>query len=284
MVEQLLVNGLLTGLVYALTALGLALVFGVMRIFNLAHGAFYALGSFLTYSLVAGAGFNVWTALPVVMLFSFALGLLVEHTLVGPVRGHPLAVTVLTLGLAVLAEQVFQAVWGASFLSLPAAAKVLARAGFKWDVSRLAAGAAALFLTGLTAAGLRTRLGTLVRFTAQDPEGAQLAGINTGRVQMLVFGLSAALAAAAGNLTATWEVISPGMGRLPLVVSLAVVIVGGPGNIQATLGAGVVLGLVTTLAGYYLAPQWSYLAALAAIVAALLIRPAGLGGSLGIRD
>jgi len=284
MTAQLLADGLLTGLIYGLTALGLALVFGVMRIFNLAHGAFYALGGLLTYTLVTRAGLDVWAALPVVMAAAFALGLAVEHTLVGPVRGHAIAVTVLTLGLGVGAEQVMQALWGAAALSLPPAAPVLAWAGATLDAARLAAGACALALAGLTALGLRTRLGTVVRFTAQDPEGAQLVGINTDRVQMLVFGAAAALAGAAGNLTATWQALSPAMGRLPLVVSLAVVVVGGPGNIPATMGAGVFLGVAAVLSGYYLAPGWSYLTPLAAIVVSLLVRPSGWGGAPARRD
>lgn len=281
---QLLVSGVLGGAVYALVALGLSLVFGIMRVINLSHGSFYALGSFLTYWLVVELGFNQFLGLPVVFALAFLLGLVVERTCVSPVRKHSSTVAIVTLGVAILMEQLLYLAWGPFYLSVPRALPTISAGGLAWDLQQIAAGGIAVAIIALLFMALRSRPGVAVRMVAQDAEGAELVGINVERVQMVIFGLAGALAAVSGTLTSTFHSIYPTMGRVPMVISLAIVILGGLGNIQAALLAGLLVGILNSLAGFYLMPQWTYITALLAITAVLLTRPSGLLGRVILRD
>lgn len=281
---QLLVSGLLSGAVYALVALGLSLVFGIMRVINLSHGSFYALGSFLTYWLAVELGLNQFAVIPVVFFLSFVLGAVVERTCVGPVRAHSTTVAIVTLGVAIFLEQLLQLIWGPFYLSVPRALPTVAAGGLTWDLQQMAAGGIAVSIIAFFFIALRTKLGVAVRMVAQDAEGAELVGIHVQGVQTVVFGVASALASVAGTLTGAFNSIYPTMGRAPMVLSLAIVIVGGLGNIQAALLAGLLVGVLNSLVGFYLLPEWTYIIALLAIVAVLLTRPSGLLGKVILRD
>lgn len=281
---QLIISGVLNGAVYALVALGLSLVFGIMRVINLSHGSFYALGSFLAYWLAVGLGLNQFLALPVVFLLSFLLGILVERTCVGPIRKHPTTVAIVTLGVAILMEQLLHLIWGPFYLSVSRALPTVLAAGLTWDLQQIAAGGIAVSIIALLFIALRTKVGVAVRMVAQDAEGAELVGINVEVVQMAVFGTASALAAVSGTLTCALHSIYPTMGRVPMVISLAMVIVGGLGNIQAALLAGLLVGVLNSLVGFYLLPELTYIVALLVIIAVLLTRPSGLLGKVILRD
>ncbi|MCL6558765.1 MAG: branched-chain amino acid ABC transporter permease [Firmicutes bacterium] len=275
---QLLVSGVLSGAVYALVALGLSLVFGIMRVINLSHGSFYAMGSFLTYWLVVKFDMHQLMTLPVVFITAFLIGILVERSCVGPIRSYTTTVAIVTLGVAILMEQFFHLVWGPFYLSLPRALPAVHSGRVTWDLQQVAAGLIAVAIIILFFLCLRTKLGIAVRMVEQDAEGAELVGINVEMVQMLIFGFAGALAASAGTLTVSLHSIYPTMGRIPMVISLAIVIVGGLGNIQAALLAGLLVGVLSSLVGFYLLPEWSYILALLAIILVLLNRPSGLLG------
>lgn len=281
---QLIISGLLNGAVYALVALGLSLVFGLMRVINLSHGSFYVLGSFLTYWFAVGLGLNQFLVLPAVFLLSFLLGILVERTCVGPIRKHPTTVAIVTLGVAILLEQLIYLVWGPFYLSMPRALSMFSAVGLTWDLQQIAGGGIAVFILALFFIVQRTKIGVALRMVAQDAEGAELVGINVEAVQAAVFGMSSALAAVSGNLTCSLHSIYPTMGRVPMIISLAIVIVGGLGNIQAALLAGVLVGVLSSLVGFYLLPEITYIFSLLAIIAVLLTRPAGLLGRVILRD
>lgn len=281
---QLIISGVVNGAVYALVALGLSLVFGIMRVINLSHGSFYALGSFLTYWLAVGLGLNQFLALPVVFVLSFLLGVLVERTCVGPIRKHPTTVAIITLGVAILIEQLIHLIWGPFYLSVPRALAAVPAAGLTWDLQQIAAGGIAVLIIVLFFLALRTKTGVAVRMVAQDAEGAELVGINVEAVQAAVFGIAGALAAVSGSLTCALHSIYPTMGRAPMVISLAMVIVGGLGSIQGALLAGLLMGVLNSLVGFYLLPEWTYIFALLAMVAVLLTRPSGLLGRVITRD
>lgn len=283
-VLQLLVSGLLAGAVYALVALGLSLVFGIMRVINLAHGSFFALGSFLVFWLAANLNFSYFLTLPLIFAIAFAAAVLVERLCVRPVRSHSTTVAIVTLGVAILLEQLFLLIWGPFYLSMPRELPAVIFLNTVWDLQQMAGGLIAVLIIATFFLCLRTKFGVALRMVAQDAEGAELVGIDVNLLQMLVFGLAGGLAAVAGALTAPLHSIYPTMGRVPLIISLAVVIVGGLGNIQATLIAGLSVGVMLSLAGYYLLPQWSYLLALIVIIGVLLTRPSGLLGRVVRRD
>ncbi|MCL6634612.1 MAG: branched-chain amino acid ABC transporter permease [Peptococcaceae bacterium] len=281
---QLLISGVLSGAVYTLVALGLSLVFGIMRVINLSHGSFYALGSFLTYWFAVDLGLHQFLALPAVFLLSFLLGILVERLCVGPVRKHPVTVAIITLGVAIFIEQLLHLIWGPFYLSVPRALPAVAAGGLAWDLQQVAAGGIAVLIIGIFFLLLRTKVGVAVRMVAQDAEGAELVGINVEAVQMVVFGMAGALAAVSGSLTCALHSVYPAMGRAPMVLSLAMVIVGGLGSIQGALVAGLSMGVLNAVVGFYLRPEWTYIFALMAIVAVLLYRPSGLFGKVILRD
>ncbi|WP_027717698.1 branched-chain amino acid ABC transporter permease [Desulfovirgula thermocuniculi] len=281
---QLAVSGILNGAVLALMAVGLALVFGIMRVINLSHGAFFALGSFLTYTISVSMGKSPLLAPAVAAPAAFALGVIFDRLCLAPVRQHHATVALVTLAASIVCEQVFQLLWGPQYLSMPKPLPAVEAGGVVVDLQQLVAGLAAVALTAALFLGLRTGWGTAVRMVAQDPEGAQLLGINVEAIQTLIFGLASALAAVAGSLTAPLHTIHPTMGRAPMILSLAVVVVGGLGNVQAALVAGLVVGTCAQAVSFYLAAQWSYVFALAAIVLVLLTRPHGLLGKTIKRD
>lgn len=283
-IYQVLLNGLLSGAVYSLVAVGLSLVYGIMRVINLSHGSFYALGSFLAYTMYAAYGWSPLASLPLAAAAGFVLGLMVEGVLVAPVRGHETTVAIMTLGLAILMEQVLLLGWGPYYLSIPAGLPVVIRWGLSWNLNEVAAAGLALGATVLLFIFLKTREGLAMRLVARDEELASLVGINVERVQMMAFGLAVALATAAGALTASFHAIYPAMGRIPLLVSLAVVILGGLGNVHGAVLASLTLGVASSLVTFYGASGWSYVTSLALLIVLLLFRPAGLLGRVIARD
>ncbi len=279
-----LAEGLVSGAVYALVALGLSLLLGIMKVVNLAHGSFYALGAFLAYTLNARWGINPPAALPVAMGAAFLLGAGTELIAIRPVRLHPTTVAVVTLTFGILMEQVMLLVWGPFYLSIPTFLPTLSLGGSWWNLHQLTAAGLAVAIIAVIFLFLRTMAGLAVRLVAEDEEQATLVGIDVDKVQTVVFGLSCALAAAGGALTAPLRAIYPTMGRVPMIVSLAIVILGGLGNIEGSLYAGAIFGLASYLIGLYLGAQWSYIGALALIIVSLVVRPAGLLGRAVLRD
>jgi branched-chain amino acid transport system permease protein len=280
---QLALSGLLAGFTYALVAVGLTLVFGIMRVVNLSHGAFFALGAFVTYGVVQWGG-GSFLALPVVFLLSLLLGMGLERWVLRPVRRHHAVVAIVTLAVAIFMEQVFQLVWGPDYHSIPRELPLVRFMGTAVDLQQIVAALVAVALLLVLFGLLRTKIGMAVRLVAQDAEGAALVGIDVPRVQTVVFGVACGLAAVAGNLTAFAHSIYPAMGRVPLVMSLAVVIFGGLGNVHAALVAGLILGLVASGVSFYVSPEWSYVTMLLVIAVGLLTRPSGLLGRVGRRD
>ncbi len=272
---QILTSGILVGAEYALAAVGMTLIFGVGRVLNLAHGAFFALGAYLTYETTR-AGFPALAGALPATAAGFGLGVLVERLFVRPVRGHMLTAAVVLLGLAVVGEEAFALFRGAAYHSVPLSLpplmfhRVVASAEQVIDVG------AAVATLGALGVFLRTRPGLALRTTAADPEIAALSGIDVAGVQTATFGAACAMAAAAGAFLAPLIVLSPTMGRTPLVLSLAMVIVGGPGSVWGTLAASLGVGLASTAVAYYETAGWSYVLALVLVVGAVALRPSSI--------
>ena len=169
-----LAEGLVSGAVYALVALGLSLLLGIMKVVNLAHGSFYALGAFLAYTLHARWGINPLAALPVAMAAAFLLGAGTELIAIRPVRLHPTTVAVVTLTFGILLEQVMLLIWGPFYLSIPTFLPTLSLGGSWWNLHQLAAAGLALAIIAVIFVFLRTMAGLAMRLVAEDEEQATL--------------------------------------------------------------------------------------------------------------
>jgi branched-chain amino acid transport system permease protein len=282
MFQDILVTGLINGGVYALLAIGFSLVFGVARIVNIAHTAFYMLAAYGFYALLvkAGLGFalaGVLAVLGVVLLSVLAYKLVIE-----PVREHESAVLIATIALALIFQETMLFAFGGNFLGIPSTLEgTVTVIGVKIAYQRLLILAvAALMLVATWALLYRTRLGLAIRATANDLEVANLMGMNVHRVAMATVAISVALAAIAGVVVAPVFVVDPFMWLSPLVTMLAIVVLGGLGSMKGSLIGALIIGYVEAITVFAL-PQGSFLkgaVALSIMVIVLLVRPEGLFG------
>jgi len=282
MFQDILVTGLVNGGVYALLAIGFSLIFGVARIVNIAHTAFYMLASYALYGLLFKAGLPLIAAVVLAVISVVLLSLVCYKLVIEPVRQHESAVLIATIALALIFQEGLLVSFGGSFLGIPAAVDGYASVlGVRVSYQRLiilvvvaAALGATWFLLN------RTRLGLAIRAAANDQEIANLMGINVKRVAMITVGISVALAAIAGVVVAPVFVIDPLMWLSPLVTMLAIVVLGGLGSLKGSLIGAFIIGYVEAIT-VFAVPSGAYLkgaVALSIMVIVLLIRPEGLFG------
>ncbi len=274
-------NGLVTGSIYSLVALGLTLVYGTMQVPNFAHGHLYMLGAYVTFSLVTLVGLHYWTATVAAILVIALLGLALERLVFRPLRHAPhLNSMIAAVGVMLFLEGVAQRVWGEDFRRMASPYDtVVSLAGLPVTAHRLIlVAAAALLMTALLLFLTRTMAGFAIRATAQDREGALLVGIDTNRVTLGTFALSAAIASVAGSLIAPISLIYPAMGALVTLKAFAIVVLGGMGSVTGALVGGYLLALAETLGGTYVSANYQDLVAFLVIVLVFAFRPSGLFG------
>jgi branched-chain amino acid transport system permease protein len=280
MLAQVVVSGILSGAIYALVALGLALIFGVMRVINIAHGPLLMLGAYTTYVLYDRFSLNPYASLLVSMPLIFLLGALLERTLVFRVVDAPeLSSLLLTFGISIMLINLAQLAFTSDLRSVEFLTGSYLVGPVAVSKSRLVAFAFALAITGAAFLFLqKTRLGKAIRATSQSREVAMVCGIDVGRIHMLAFGVAAALAAAGGSLVAVMVAIQPEMGQTFTFKSFLVIVLGGAGNYPGAFVGGLLLGLVEQLASLFVTTQLSEAVAYALLVIVLLVRPTGLLG------
>lgn len=262
-------------------AVGFTLIFGVARILNLSHGAFYGLGAYAAYVLTAKLRWPLLPAAIFSVLFVAAFGALVERFLVRPLRASALAVLMITLAVALLFEQGMFILFGSEARNVPAfITATWTYSGLDISGQRLLTLAAGFVVLGVLYLFIqRTRLGSAILAISQDPEGAQYMGIPANRMYSLVMALSAGIAATAGVLTAPFLTVQPTMDLLPMVKAFAIVIVGGLGSIPGSILAALLLGYSETIVAYTVSPAWTEIVSLIAVLLTLILRPAGLLGT-----
>jgi branched-chain amino acid transport system permease protein len=277
---QVIISGLLLGGVYALFAAGMNMIFGVLRVINLAHGELMMLGAYITFWLYALANVNPLLTIPVSALVMFSLGAVIERTMIERVVGQPLLSSLLlTFGLSTLFMGTALSLWTANFRSVPYLTGAIDLFGLNLSQTRLVAFIIALAVTGLTYAFLRfTTFGKAIRATAQNAEVAQVCGINVGRVRLVTFALGSAMAAVSGSLIAMIFTISPEMGRMFLGRAFAIVVLGGLGSFIGAFVGALLLGVVETVAAYVTDTQLAEAVSYAVLVLVLLLRPSGFFG------
>lgn len=280
MLGQVVISGLLAGALYAMVALGLALIFGVMRVINIAHGPLLMLGAYATFFLYRGFGLNPYLSLPVSMLLLFGVGAFLQQTLVFRVVDAPeLSSLLLTFGISVAMVNLAQLAFTSDLRAVEYLTGSYVLGPVAFSKSRLIAFLFAVGITLLVFLFLRrARLGKAIRATSQSREVAMVCGVDVHRIHLITFGLAAALAAAGGTLIAVIVAIQPDMGQIWTFKSFLVIVLGGAGNYPGVLVGGMLLGLVEQLASLFLTSQLSEAVAYLLLVLVLLFRPTGLLG------
>jgi branched-chain amino acid transport system permease protein len=278
MVGQVVISGLLAGALYSMVALGLGLIFGVMRVLNVAHGPLLMLGAYTTFGLFHWLGLNPYLSLVVSMPVLFAVGVLLQAMLVRRVVDAPeLSSLLLTFGIAIGIVNVAQLAWSSDLRSVEYLTGSFVLGPFAFSKSRVVACAIAVAITAGAFVFLRrTRLGKAIRAVSQSREVAQVCGIDVQRIHMIAFGVASALAAAGGSLVAVMFAIQPEMGGIYTFKSFLVIVLGGAGNYPGALLGGLLLGLVEQLSSLFLTAQVNEAVAYVLLVLALLVRPTGL--------
>jgi branched-chain amino acid transport system permease protein len=278
MIGQVVISGLLAGSLYALVALGLGLIFGVMRVLNVAHGPLMMLGAYTTFWLFHWWGFNPYLSLLITMPLLFLVGVVLQRFLVRRVVDAPeLSSLLLTFGVSIALVNLAQLAFTSDLRSVEFLTGSFIVGPYALSKPRLAACAFAVAITVGAFVFLRsTRLGKAVRAVSQSREVAQVCGIDVQRIHLLAFGIGSALAAAGGTLVAVMVAIQPEMGQVYTFKSFLVIVLGGAGNYPGALLGGLLLGLVEQLASLFLTTQVNEAVAYILLVLVLLIRPTGL--------
>ena len=277
---QHLLNGVLIGCAYALIAMGLTMIFGVMNIANFAHGEFYMLGGFLAFYLVSLMGLNYFAALPVAVVLVVALAVILQHAIFRRLREAPMMTTTLvTIGLSIFLEHVALLLWGPQPQSIPTPFPTKPLSFFGIYTTPLY-----LFCMAVTGALIvvghllirRTRMGKAMRATFQNKEASALVGIRIDRIYMYAFAFGAALAAGAGAVLGGFIPVEPTTGGIVTLKAFVVVILGGMGSFVGAIVGGLLLGLAEALGAGYMPTGWKDAIGFFAVILVLLFRPEGL--------
>jgi branched-chain amino acid transport system permease protein len=278
---QAVVSGLLLGGVYALAAVGLSLIWGVMKVVNVAHGVLALLASYLALTLYQ-RGLDPVISIALIAPVFFVLGLAVERVFVHPVLRRPEMDSLLVLfGATIALENVIQRIWSADFRTLNPSysGTSLAVGGLNVSIARGLAfvlSVAAVF--ALSALLTRTHLGRAIRATAQNRPTAMLAGIDADRIALIAFGLGTALAGVAGVALALIYSFYPTVHFFWIVKAFLVVVLGGVGNVRGTLAAALLLGVAEGVLGSLVSFAWVDVSVYVLLMLVLLLRPRGLYG------
>jgi len=279
---QNLLNGLLLGGTYAMVAVGFSLVWGVLNIVNLAHGALVMLGAYVTYWLFTVYHVDPLLSLPLTAGALFVLGYVLQRFVINQViRASFLITFLLTFGLELVITNVALAAWTADVRSVTTAYSGLALSvgPLVLPAVRIAGLGVAVVVTALLHLLMtRTRLGSAIRATASDGEAARLMGIPIAHVYAVTFAIAAATAGVAGTLISVSFPIFPAMGAGYTLVGFVVCVLGGLGSVTGALLGGLVFGLLQTYAAAWWGPNFDNIVAFGVLIAVLLVRPAGLLG------
>ena len=280
---QAVVSGLLLGGVYGLVASGLTLIFGVLRIVNFAHGAMMMLAMYCSYWLFAWGGIDPYLSIVVTAPLFFIFGLAVQKVVIEPNRrAAEHNQLLLTLGLALFLENLALVLWQGDFRTVKSAVSgasfVLGDALV--EVSRLIACGGAVLVALVLFVFLRTTdVGKAIRALAEEPEGAQLMGINVSRIRAIAFGIGTACVAVAGSLVTPFFYVAPDVGESFNLMAFVVVVLGGMGNFIGALLGGLIVGLAESLGAALLPGSLKQLVVFMIFAAVLLLRPEGLFGT-----
>ena len=280
-----LVTGVALGAIYALLAVGLSLIFGMLTVVNFAHGAFFMVGAFLGIYFQTLTG-SFALSLVITPLVVGSVGMLAERFLVRPLYGrgidYPL---LLTFGLSYVLIELMRVLFGIE--GLPSSTPAMLRGSVDLGIGRfplyrlVLIGATAAVVLGLWLMIEKTRFGLIIRAGSRDPEIVRVLGVDVARVWLLVFGLGTAIAGLSGVLAAPTRAVNPEMGITVLAESFVVTVVGGMGSLMGAVVAGLLVGVVFSMTSL-LAPEFAELSIFVLMALVLLLRPQGLFGKAGL--
>ena len=287
---QLLINGLQLGAIYALTAVGFALIFGSTKVFHVAHGAAFTLAGYLFWWSVATLKWH-WTAgVVLAILVVVAFGMFMERWIYRPIQRHEGAfftVFIASFGMQIIVQNLVGMVFGRGFETVTvelSRAVEIAPGLFVAPIAGVAIGVALALFLGLNLFLSRTQTGTGLRALADNPDLVRVFGLEPARLAQVAFGLGSALVVPAAALTAVSQGINPGIGAHIMLISLAATIVGGIGSLKGAACGGMLLGLAESLAIWKLDPQWSEAVTFVILFVFIIFRPAGfLGRRVGAK-
>jgi branched-chain amino acid transport system permease protein len=282
MLADIILTTLINGSTYALLAIGFSLIFGVARIVNIAHTAFYMVAAFCIFYGTHRLGVHAVVAVLMATALVMALGLICYRFFIEPIREHEAAVLIATIALAMIFQEIVMLIFTGDFRTVPPLVPgYLEFSGVKIAFQQLLTiASAAVILAAVWIFLARTRLGLAIRATAQDREVANLMGINEARVAMMTLVISVALAALTGGAVLPLSVLHPHMWMGPLIMMMAVVVLGGLGSLKGSFVGAYILALSEALV-VFLMPKGAFLresVALSIMILVLLLRPEGLFG------
>ena len=282
---QAAIDGILMGGVYALAALGISLIFGVMKITNFAHGALITVGMYVTFEICTLSGITPYAALPAVIVIMFVIGYLIQKLCLNPlmgVAGHKQLL--LTQGLSIVLENIILVIFTANYKSVlvPGFEKAINLGGLTVNKPRLVAFIFVAVIAGAIYLLLeKTDLGRAIRATSVQPDGATLMGIVVPRINQIAFGIGIVCAGVAGALLTPTQYIYPTSGNSYSLKCFVIAVFGGLGNIWGAILAGLIIGVVESYSSLYLGGSWSELVVYLIFILTLIIKPTGLLGKKG---
>jgi branched-chain amino acid transport system permease protein len=282
MFADIIITSLINGSTYALLAIGFSLIFGVARIVNIAHTAFYMVAAFCIFYVTHHWGIHPIVGMLIGVPLVTLLGMVTYRIFIAPIREHEAAVLIGTIALAIALQEVMLLIFSGDYRSVPPLVQgYFTIIGVKVFYQQLVTFVAALVILGaLRLLLMHTRLGLAIRSTAQDREVANLMGMNEARVALYTVGISIALAGFTGAVIVPLTIVEPFMWLHPLIMMMAVVVLGGLGSIKGSFVAAYILGFAEA-AVVFLIPMGAFLkgsVALSIMILVLLIRPEGLFG------
>jgi branched-chain amino acid transport system permease protein len=282
---QSLINGILMGGIYGLMALGLSLIFGVLRIINFAHGNLMVVGMYITYWLFVLAGLDPYLSLFLSAAFLFLLGFLMQRYILNPIVEAPEEMSFLmTLGMGLILQNFLLMVFGPDFHTVDTSYKLssIALGDLNIDVAKVYAFGASIAITAVFFSFLQwTETGRAIRAASNNRESAMLMGINVRKIYSVAFAIGAATAGAAGACASTFIPTSQDVGMLFTLTSFVIVIAGGVGTYHGALVGGFLIGIAEELGAVLLSGSMKQVVSFCLLIVILFFRPQGLFGRDG---
>ena len=281
---QLIINGLIAGSIYALVALGFTIIYRTVNFFHFAHGAVYAVGAYLAYSLIISLGIHPLLGFILAVVGAGVVGVIINQLVYLPLRRRKapsLVFLIASFGVFIFIQNLLQLVYGAQILTMHNG-QISEGNSFCdaviTDTQILIVVVSVLLAGGLWLYIQKTKLGRAMRAVADDPIAASIVGINPEKIIMVVFAIGSALAGAAGILVSLETNITPTMGMDAILKGIIASIIGGIGSIRGALLGGLLLGLAENLGIWQISAGWKDCIAFAILIVFLLIRPNGIMG------
>jgi len=282
-IVQILSSGLTIGAMYAVSTIGLALVYGSLNMLNMSHGALLALGGYVCLYAMTAMGLPALLAVPVAMVVCGAAGLLIYHLAARPMlssRNFETQIFIATIGIGAVLENVILRSFGPQPMAQPLNLGGAVTIGHVHIPNQniLILAVSLLMMIAVAVLLNNTRIGRAIRATAQNRDAAQLMGVRIGRVYAQVLAISGALAAVSGIMISSLSGLLPNMGGDPMLKAFIICVVAGLGNVYGAAGVALVLGLLEAIIQYVFGVQYSFAILLLIVIAVLIWRPAGLFG------